>query len=174
MYTVRSLRKCAWKGADTSNTAALTVTWRSLDIFVVQTGFFAPMPWVKTLFFFSLWYYVQEFVLGSCVCKECVPSVPVARLIDLSGFGDLFGHVKDTSSVNIQEIISLGGSFMCNYATVCGGRMVLEILVSDWYENWKSLYSDSATMLLVPLMCWYYRDTSLLTRVQPSHRSTAS
>ena len=29
-------------------------------------------------------------------------------------------------------------------------------------------------MLLVPLMCWEYRDTSLLKSVQPNHRATVS
>ena len=39
---------------------------------------------------------------------------------------------------------------------------------------WNSLESESAMMFLVPLMCWYYMDTLLLTSVQPIHHTTAS
>ena len=65
------------------------------------------------------------------MCKECTPYVPVARLLSHSGFGNSFGRVKDASSDNIQEIISLDCGFMWNDATFCGGRMGLEILARE-------------------------------------------
>ena len=39
---------------------------------------------------------------------------------------------------------------------------------------WNYLESESATIFLVPLMCWQYRYTLLLTSVQHIHHETAS
>ena len=52
--------------------------------------------------------------------------------------------------------------------------MDLRTVVRNLSERWKSIESESAMMLLVPLMCWEYRDTLLLTRLHLSHRSTVS
>ena len=38
-YRVRSPRRCVWKDVDTSDTAVLTVTWRSLDLRVAPKSF---------------------------------------------------------------------------------------------------------------------------------------
>ena len=38
----------------------------------------------------------------------------------------------------------------------------------------KYLESESAMMLLVPLMCWEYGDKLLLTRFQTNHQVTVS
>ena len=65
------------------------------------------------------------------MCEECAPYFPVARLIGRIIFVNYLGRVKDASSDNIQEIISLGGSFMCNYAAVCCGRMELKLFEGD-------------------------------------------
>ena len=54
----------------------------------------------------------------ACVCEECAPYLPVARLIGRSSFGYSLGFVEDAASDNIQEIISLGGSLMWNDAAV--------------------------------------------------------
>ena len=88
------------------------------------------------------------------MCDQFPPYIPVARLIDCSGFGYSFICVNDSASENIQEIISFGVFFMCNYATVCGGKVDLTIVVRYLSERWKSLESESAMMLLIPLICW--------------------
>ena len=64
--------------------------------------------------------------------------------------------------------------FFFNDANVCGGRVDLKIVVRDLSERWKSLESKYAMMFSIPLICWEYRDASLLTRVKPIHRSTVS
>ena len=65
------------------------------------------------------------------MCKECTPSVPAARLLDRSIFGDSFDSFENAASEKIQEIISLGGGLMWNDAAVCGGIMVSKILTRD-------------------------------------------
>ena len=52
--------------------------------------------------------------------------------------------------------------------------MELEIFVRDWSEILKSLDSESTMMFSVNLMCWEYRDASLLTIFQPKHCVTVS
>ena len=108
------------------------------------------------------------------MCEECAPSVPVSRLIGRSSFGDSFGRVNDAASKNIQEVISLRRGLMWNDAAVCGGRMDLNIFVGDLSERWMSLESEPVIMFSVTLICWEYRDTSLLTRVHPNHRAIVS
>ena len=62
------------------------------------------------------------------MCEECEQYLPVARMFGRSGFGNPLGHVEDEANVNIQEIISLGGSLMWNNAAIYGGRMELIFL----------------------------------------------
>ena len=50
--------------------------------------------------------------LDSCVCEECEPYFPVARLLGIGNFWDYFGRAENTASDNIQEIIILSGSLM--------------------------------------------------------------
>ena len=105
------------------------------------------MPQMTTLgFFVSLWDSVQEFVFDACVCKECSPSVSVARMICGSGFDDYFSYVKYDSSNNIQEIISLVSILIFNDAAICGGRMGSKVLVRDLSEMWKYTKSKYAMM----------------------------
>ena len=52
-------------------------------------------------------------------------------MLGRSDFGDPLGHVEDAASENVQEIISMGDSLMCNYAAVCGGKMDLNLLLRD-------------------------------------------
>ena len=66
---------------------------------------------------------IQKFVLDSCACEGCAPSLPVARLHGRGDLVDSFGCFDDAASENIQEIIFLGCGFMWNYAAVCGGKM---------------------------------------------------
>ena len=68
------------------------------------------------------------------MCEECAPSLPAAILLGRSGFGDSFNSVEYAASENIQGIIFLGGSLICNYAAVCGGIMGLDYFVRDWSE----------------------------------------
>ena len=58
---------------------------------------------------------------------------------------------------------------MWNNDSVCGGRMVLKILVRDSSDIWKSLKSNYGMMFADPLVCWDCKDTSLLMRVQSNH-----
>ena len=51
--------------------------------------------------------------------------IPVARLIDRSGFGYAVGCVEADASNNIQEITSMGGYLMCNDDTVSDERVRL-------------------------------------------------
>ena len=104
--------------------------------------------------------------------KECASPIPVARLLDRSGFGDAVGRVKSAASDDIQEITFLGGCLMRNNATVYCGRIWLEFFVSVWSDLWKSLERESAMIFSVPLMCCEYRDVLLLTSVHPSYRAT--
>ena len=168
--------RCVRKDADTSDTEALLVPWRILNLFVVPK--FISLHWWRELrhqyFLVSLWDSIQGFVIDICVCEECAPSFPFSRLLDSSGFGNSSVSVEDFDSYNIQEIIFMGSGWMWNYTTVCCGRMELEILVRDWSEIWKSLESKSAMMLLFPLMFLEYMDTSLLTILQASHQATMS
>ena len=60
---------------------------------------------------------------------------------------------------------------MWNDYAVFGGRMELYLYCSTM---WKSLVSESAMMFLVPLKCWQYMYTLLLTSVQPSQITTVS
>ena len=93
------------------------------------------------------------------MCKECAPYFPVSGLLGCSGFGYYFGSIKDATSYNIMEVISLGIDLMWNYAAVCVGRMGLKILERDSSEMWKFLKSESAMMFTDPLMCWGLRYT---------------
>ena len=88
------------------------------------------------------------------MCEECAPSMPVARLLGRSGFGDFFGRFDDTASDNIQEVISLGSSLTWNYSAVCVGRMSLNMFVRDLSERFKYLESKSSMMFSVSLICW--------------------
>ena len=90
---------------------------------LLQTGFFALMLQMKTqgLYCLLVAFHPGIFYWCMCVCDECAPSFLVARLLGCSGFGDSLGHVENAASDNIQEVISMGGSLMWNYATVCGG-----------------------------------------------------
>ena len=117
---------------------------------------------------------VHEFVLNEFMCEESVPSLPVTILLGHSGFGYCFGRVDDAVSNNIHEVISLVSGLMCNDTNVCCGSMYLKIVV--WYlsDRWKSLESESAMMFYFTLMCWDYRDTSLLMMVHPIHWKTTS
>ena len=103
------------------------------------------------------------------MCEECAPSVSVFVLLGCSGFGESFGCVDETVSNNIQDVVSLGSGLMCNDDAVCGGRMDLNIVMRDLSDRRKYLESEYAMMLLVHLMFWEYRDTSLLTRFHPRH-----
>ena len=93
------------------------------------------------------------------MCKECAPYFPVSGLLGCSGFGYYVGSIKDATSYNIMEVISLGIGLMWNYAAVCVGRMGLKILERDSSEMWKFLKSESAMMFTDPLMCWGLRYT---------------
>ena len=106
------------------------------------------------------------------MCKECVPSVPVDRLLGRSGFGNSFGSVKDDASYNIQDIISLGSGLMWSDADVCGGRMGLKILIRELSEMWESLGNEYDMMFADPWMCWECRETLLVMRVHTNHRDT--
>ena len=106
--------------------------------------------------------------------EECAPPTPVARLIGHSVFGDAVECVHAAAIDYIQEITFMGGCLMWNDAAVCDGRIWLEIFVSVWYDIWKSRERESAMMFYVPFMCCEYRDVSLLTRVHPNLRDTAS
>ena len=108
------------------------------------------------------------------MCEEFAPSFLVTIMLGRSAFGNCFGHIEDAASDNIQDIIFLGGGLMLNDADLFGGRTKLKILARDWYDMWKYLESKSTVMFSVTLMCWEYRYTSLLKRVQPSHRATVS
>ena len=70
---------------------------------------------------------------------------------------------------NVYEVITLGSGLMCNDACVCGERMNLKIIVRDISERRKYLESEYVMMFLVPLMCWEYRDISLMMRLHPRH-----
>ena len=84
------------------------------------------------------------------MCEEFSPSIPVARLLVRSGFGDAVGCVEDAASNDIQEIASLGGCLMCNDVTVCGGRVRLKFLVRVWLDMWKSLEMECAMIFMLP------------------------
>ena len=86
-----------------------------------QTDFFALMMRMTTPGLSCI------FVIDSCVCEECAPSLPVIRLLGRSNLGDSFGRDEDTACENILEIIFLGGILTWNYAAVCGGRMELDL-----------------------------------------------
>ena len=58
-------------------------------------------------------------------------------------------------------------------AAVCCGRVQLNFFVRVWYDMCESLERESAMMFSVPLICFEYRDVSLLMRTQPIHRATA-
>ena len=55
--------------------------------------------------------------------EECAPSIPVARLLGCSGFGDSVGSVEAAASDDIQEITFLGDFLMWNNAAVYCGRI---------------------------------------------------
>ena len=61
--------------------------------------------------------------------EECAPPIPVAILLDRSGFGDTFGSAEAATSDDTQEITFLGGSLMWNDSAVCGGRIWLNFFV---------------------------------------------
>ena len=88
------------------------------------------------------------------MCEEIAPYFPVAVLLGHSGVGDSFGRVDDSANYNIHEVIFLGIGLMCNYVTVCGGRMDLNSVVRGFPEGWKSLESESAMIVIFSLMCW--------------------
>ena len=51
--------------------------------------------------------------------------------------------------------------------------MRLKVFLSVWYDMWNFLERDSAMIFSIPLMCYEYRDVSLLKRVQTTHQATA-
>ena len=109
------------------------------------------------------------------VIPVCVtPSILFTRMLGRSGFGDEVVCVKDYASDDNQEITSLGGFMMYNYADVCGGKVWLKIVVSVWYDIWKYCERYSAMMFPVTLMCCEYRDVSLLTIFQLIQRAIES
>ena len=57
------------------------------------------------------------------MCEECVPYIPIYRMLGGTCFDYSIGHVEDAASERIQEIIFLGGNLMCNVAAVCGEIM---------------------------------------------------
>ena len=130
--------------------------------------------WRHQYCIFSLRDYFHEFVLDTCMCEECAPSLLVSILPGRSIFGNSLGRVKDTASVNIQYIIYLCSSLMWNDSTVCGGRIEVIFCVRDCSEMLMFLESDSTMMFSVTLMCWEYIDTLLLTIFQPNYRATVS
>ena len=81
-------------------------------------------------------------------------------------------NIDDASRDNIQEVIPMGSILMCNYAALCGGRMVFNIVVRGLSRRWKSLESEYVIIFSVILMCYEYRDTLFLTRVHTSHQET--
>ena len=87
------------------------------------------------------------------MCEEFSPSIPVARLLVRSGFGNTVDYVEDAAIDDIQEITSLGGCLMCNGVTVCCGRVRLKFLVRVWLDMWKSLERECAMIFYVTLMC---------------------
>ena len=103
--------------------------------------------------------------------EECATPIPVSRLIGHSGFENDVGSVEADARNDIQEITLLGGCLMWNDATVCGGKIRLNVFVSVWYNLWKSRERESAMMFSVPLVCCEYRDVSLLTRFQTIQQS---
>ena len=50
--------------------------------------------------------------------EECSPPLPVARLLDCSGFGDAVGSSEAAASDDIQEKMLLDGCLMWHYAAV--------------------------------------------------------
>ena len=71
------------------------------------------------------------------MCEEIATYLSVDRLLCRSGFLDSFSCVDDADSDNIHEIIFLGSGLMCNDAGVCGGRIVLKIVVRNLSERCK-------------------------------------
>ena len=61
--------------------------------------------------------------------EECDPSIPVAKMLGRSGFGDAVGIVEAAASKDIQEITFLGSCLMWNNADVCCGRIWLKFLL---------------------------------------------
>ena len=106
--------------------------------------------------------------------EEYAPTILVAILTGCSGFGDTVVCVESDYSDDIQEIMFLGVFLMWNDAAVCGGRNCLSFFASVCSDIWKSRKRESAMIFSIPLMCWEYRDFSLLVRVHPSQRATAS
>ena len=100
----------------------------------------------------SLWYSVEELFLGACVCEECVPYIPIYRMLGGTCFDYSIGHVEDGASERIQEIIFLGGNLMCNVAAVCGE--IMKCFMKDWCEMWKLIQSQYDMIFSVILMCW--------------------
>ena len=82
--------------------------------------------------------------------EECATPIPVSRLIGHSGFENDVGSVEADARNDIQEITLLGGCLMWNDATVCGGKIWLNVFVSVWYNLWKSCERESAMMFSVP------------------------
>ena len=82
--------------------------------------------------------------------EECAPSIPVARLIGRSGFGDAVGSVKADASDDIQEIPLLGVCLMCNDATVCGGRIWLKFLLVSGLTYGNPVRGNPRRCLLFP------------------------
>ena len=108
------------------------------------------------------------------MCEEFSPSISVARLLVRSGFGDAVGCVEDAAIDDIQDLTSLGGCLICNYVTVCCGRVRLKFLVRVWLDMWKSLERECAMIFYVTFMCCEYKDVLLLTRVQLILKDTSS
>ena len=94
------------------------------------------------------------------MCEESEQSLPVARLLGSSGFGDSFCGIDNAASDNINEVISLGIILMYNNAAICGGRIDMQSVVRYLSELWKYPDNESAMIVLVNLICWEYRDTS--------------
>ena len=79
--------------------------------------------------FMFFWYPPQEFVCDARVCDKCAPYIPVTRLIVRSGFGDDVGCIKAAARNDTQEITSLDSCLIWKNATVCDGRVWLNISV---------------------------------------------
>ena len=70
--------------------------------------------------------------------EECAPTIPVARLLDRSDFGDAVGSVKAAASIDIQDITFLGSCLMWNNDAVCCGSIWLKKF-SVMSDIWKFL-----------------------------------
>ena len=123
---VGSPQRCAWKDADTSDMADLTVLWRSICFLVVLNWFLCTeVVNDDTRIFLYLCGTPPGICLRCQMFEECAPPIPVSRLLGCNGFGDAVGCVEAAASDDIQEITVLGVCLMWNDAAVCGDRIWL-------------------------------------------------